>query len=103
MTNYRKLLERRKTRPPYLSPEKLVSQATVKTLYRTTVWFKIEKGAQKGSLLSPCLFNLYTKYIMRTAGLSYKLESRQAEETSTTSNVDDTTLMAESQQELKSL
>ena len=70
MTNYGKLLEKRKTRPPYLSPEKLVSQATVRTPYRTTAWLKIEKGVQKGSLLSPCLFNLHTKHIMRIAGLS---------------------------------
>ena len=78
-------------------------EATVKTPYGTTAWFKIEKGVQKGSLLSPCLFNLYTKHITRIAGLSYKLESRQVGETSTTSNVDDTTLMAESEPELKSL
>ena len=76
-------------------------EATIRIPYGTTAWFKIKKGVQKGSLLSPCLFNLYVKHIMRTAGLSNKLESRQAGETSTTSNVmmmvDDTTLTAESE------
>ena len=44
-------------------------EATVRTLYGTTDWFKIEKGVQQGCLLSPCLFNLYTEHIMRNAGL----------------------------------
>ena len=44
-------------------------EATVRTLYGTTDWFKIEKGVQQGCLLSPCLFNLYTERIMRNAGL----------------------------------
>ena len=44
-------------------------EATVRTLYGTTDWFKIEKGVQQGSLLSPCLFNLYAEHIMRDAGL----------------------------------
>ena len=48
----------------YASPE-----ATARTLYGTTDWFKIEKGVQWGCLLSPCLFNLYTKHIMTNAGL----------------------------------
>ena len=41
----------------------------VRTLYGTTDWFKIEKGILQGCLLSPCLFNLYTEHIMRSAGL----------------------------------
>ena len=45
-------------------------EATVRTLYGTTDWFKIEKGVRQGSLLSPCLFNLYTEHIMRHAGLN---------------------------------
>ena len=44
-------------------------EATVRTLYETTDWFRIEKGVCQGCSLSPCLFNLYTKHIMRNAGL----------------------------------
>ena len=44
-------------------------EATVRTLYGTTYWFKMEKGVQQGWLLSPCLFNLYAEYIMRNARL----------------------------------
>ena len=44
-------------------------EATVRTLYGTTGWFKIEKGDKQGCLLSPRLFNLYTEHIMRNAGL----------------------------------
>ena len=43
--------------------------ATVRTLYGTTDWFKIEKGVQQGCLLSPCLFNLYAEHMMRNARL----------------------------------
>ena len=52
-------------------------EATVRTLYGTTDWFKIEKEVRQGCLLSPCLFKLYAEHIMRNAGwVSYKLESR---------------------------
>ena len=44
-------------------------EAIVRTLYGTTDWFKIEKGVRQGYLLSPCLFNLYTEYMMRNARL----------------------------------
>ena len=44
-------------------------EATVGTLYRTTVWFKNEKGGQQGCLLSPCLFNLHAEHILRNARL----------------------------------
>ena len=44
-------------------------ETTVRTLYGTTDWFRIEKGVLQGCLLSPCLFNLYTEHIMRNAGL----------------------------------
>ena len=44
-------------------------EATVRTGHGTTDWFQIEKGVHQGSILSPCLFNLYAEYIMRNAGL----------------------------------
>ena len=59
------------TRPPYLPLEKSVcrSEATARTEYGTTDWFQIAKGVRQGSILSPCLFNLYADYIMRNSGL----------------------------------
>ena len=77
----------------------------VRTLYGTTDWFKIEKGVRQGCLLSPCLFNLYAEHIMRNA----ELDELQAGIKIARRNVnnlryaDDTTLMAESKEELKSL
>ena len=79
-------------------------EATVRTLYGTTDWFKIEKGVRQGCLLSPCLFDLYAEHIMRNA----KLDDLQAGIKTGGRNmnnlryVDDTTLMAESEEELKS-
>ena len=79
-------------------------EATVRTRHGTTDWFKIEIGILQGYILSPCLFNLYTEYIMRNAGL----EEAQAGIKIAGRNInnlryaDDTTLMAESE-ELKSL
>jgi len=81
-------------------------KATVRTGHGTTDCFQIGKGVHQGSLLSPYLFNLYAKYIMRNAGwMKHKLESRLRGEVSIISNMhaDDTTLMAESEEELKSL
>ena len=80
-------------------------EATVRTLYGTTDWFKIEKGVRQGCLLSPCLFNLYTEHIMRHAGLNelqagIKIGGRNI---NSLRYVDNTTLMAESKEELKSL
>ncbi|MFX8751217.1 reverse transcriptase domain-containing protein, partial [Acinetobacter baumannii] len=71
-------------------------EATVRTGHGTTDWFQIEKGVHQGCLLSPCLFNLYEKYIMRNAGL----EEAQAGILIARRNInnlryaDDTTLMA---------
>ena len=58
-------------------------EVTLRNLYGTTDWFRIEKEVRQGCLLSPCLFNLYTEHIMRNARLSYKLESTSVGETST--------------------
>ena len=80
-------------------------EATVRTGHGTTDWFQIGKGVCQGCILSPCLFNLYAEYIMRNAGL----EETQAGIKIAGRNInnlryaDDTTLMAESEEELKSL
>ena len=77
----------------------------VRTGHGTTDWFQIEKGVRQGCILSPCLFNLYAEYIMRNTGL----EETQAGSKIAGRNInnlryaDDTTLMAESEEELKSL
>ena len=79
-------------------------EATVSTGHGTTDWFQIGKGVRQGCILSPCLFNLYAKYIMRNAGP----EEAQAGIKTAGRNInalryaDDTTLMAESEEELKS-
>ena len=80
-------------------------EATVRTGHGTKDWFQIGKGVCQGCILSPCLFNLYAEYIMRNAGL----DEAQAGTKVTERNInnlryaDDTTLMAESEEELKSL
>ena len=74
-------------------------EATVRTGHETTNWFQIGTGIHQGCLLSPCLFNLYAEYIMRNAGL----EETQAGINNLIWYADDTTLMAESEEELKSL
>ena len=80
-------------------------EATVRTGHGTTDWFQIGKGVHQSCILSPCLFNLYEEYIMRNSGLEcqmkHKLESRLPGEISITLDADDTTLMAESEEELK--
>ena len=80
-------------------------EAIVKTGHGTTGWFQIGKGVHQGCILSPCLFNLYAEYIMRNAGLDevqagIKIAGRNI---NNFRYVDDTTLMAESEEELKSL
>ena len=78
-------------------------EATVTTGHGTTDGFKMGKGVRQGCILSPCLFNLYAEYIMRNAGL----EEAQAGIKIIGRNInklryaDDTTLMAESEEELK--
>ena len=80
-------------------------EATVRTGHGTTDWFQIGKGVHQSCILSPCLFNSYAEYIMRDAGL----EEAQAGIKIARRNInnlryaDDTTLMAESEGELKSL
>ena len=80
-------------------------EATVRTGHGTTDWFQIGKGVCQGCILSPCLFNFYAEYIMRNAGL----EEAQARLTIARRNInnlryaDDTTLMAENEEKLKSL
>ena len=80
-------------------------EAPVRTGQGTTDWFQIGKGVGQGCLLSPCLFNLYAEYIMRNAGLEeaqagIKIAGRNV---SNLRYADDTTLMAENKEELKSL
>ena len=78
-------------------------EATVRTGHGRTDWFQIGKGVHQGCILSPCLFNFYAEYIMRNAGL----EEAQAgikiarQNISNLRYADDTTLMAESEEELK--
>ena len=96
------------TRPPDLLLRNLYAgqEATARTGHGTTDWFHIGKGVRQGCILSPCLFNLYAEYIMKNAGL----EETQAGIKIARRNInnlryaaDDTSLMAESEEELKSL
>ena len=90
-----------------LPPEKSVCrwEATLRTGHETTDWFQIRKGVRQGCMLSPCLFNLPAEYIMQNA----RLDEAQAgiksagRNTNNLRYADDTTLMAESEEELKSL
>ena len=80
-------------------------EATVRTGHGTTHWFQIGKGMHQGCILSPCLFNFYAEYIMRNAGLDeaqagIKIARRN---TNNLRYADDSILMAESEEELKSL
>ena len=80
-------------------------EATVRTGHGTTDWFQIRKGVHQSCILSPCLFNSYSEYIMRNAGLNedqagIKIAGRNI---NNLRYADDTTLMAGSKEELKSL
>ena len=92
---------------PDLPLEKLYAgqEATVRTGHGTTAWFQIGKGVRQGCILSPCLFNLYAENIMRNAGLDetqagIKIAWRNI---NNLRHVDDTTLLAESKEQQKSL
>ena len=80
-------------------------EATVRTGHGTTDWFQIGKGVYQGCISSPCLFNLYAEYIMRNAGLNEAQAGIKIAERNINNlrYADDTTLMAESEEELKSL
>ena len=83
----------------------LGQEATIRTGHGTTDWFQIGKGVRQGCILSPCLFNLYAEYILRHAGLKeaqagIKIAGRNI---NNLRYAGDTTLMAESEEELKSL
>ena len=78
-------------------------EVTVRTGHGTTDWFQIGKGIHQGCILSPCIFNLYAEYIMRNAGLGeaqvgFKIARRNI---NNLRYADDTTLMAENEEELK--
>ena len=80
-------------------------EATVRTGHGTTDWFQVGKEVRQGCILSPCLFNLYAEYVIRNARLDetqagIKIAGRNV---SNLRYADDTTLMAESEEELKSL
>ena len=79
-------------------------EATVRTGHGTTDWFQIGKGEHRGCILSPCLFNLYAEYIMRNAGMEETQTGIKIARNyiNTLRYADDTTLMAESEEELKS-
>ena len=80
-------------------------EATVRTGHETTDWFQIRKGVRQGCILSPCLFNFYAEYIMRNAGLDeapdgIKIARRNI---NNLRYAGDTTFVAKSEEELKSL
>ena len=80
-------------------------EVTVRTGHGTTDWFQIGKGVRQDCILSPCLFNLYAEYVMRHAGLEeaqvgIKIAGRNINDLR---YADETTLMAQSEEELKSL
>ena len=95
------------TRPPDLTPEEPYAgqEATVRTGHETTDWFQIGKGVRQGCILSPCLFTLDAEYIIWIAGLNEAQTGVKiaGENINNLRYADDTTLMAESEEELKNL
>ena len=80
-------------------------EATVRTGHGTTDWFQIGQGERQGCILSPCLFNFYAEYIMRNTGM-YEAQAEIKIVVRNINNLrytEDTTLMAESEEELKNL
>ena len=73
-------------------------EATVRTGHETTDWFQIGKGVDQGCILSPCLFNFYAEYIMRNAGLEETQVKFAGRNVNNLRYADDTTLMAESEE-----
>ena len=104
-SNLRKFLKRWEYLTWLLRNRYAGQEATVRTEHGTTDWFQIEKGVCQGCILSPCLFNLHAEYIMQNA----ELDEAQAGIKIAGRNInnlryaDDTTLMAESKEELNSL
>ena len=105
-----KILRDGNTSPPYLPPEKLVcrQEETVRTGHGTMNWFKLGKGVCQGCILSPCLFNFYAECIIQNARLDesqarIKIAGRNINNEIKITYADDTTLLAESKEELKSL
>ena len=78
-------------------------EATVRTGHGTTDWFQIGKGVCQGCILSPCLLNLHAEYIMRSAGLEEAQAGIKIAGFNNLRYADDNTLMAEGEEELKSL
>ena len=106
-TNCGKFFKRWEYQTTFPASENLYAgqEATIRTGHGTTDWFQIAKGVRQGCILSPCLFNLYAEYIMRNARLDeaqagVKIARRNS---NNLRYADDTTLMAESKEELKSL
>ena len=102
-----KILKDGNTRPPDVPLRNLYAgqEATVRTGHGTKDWFKIGKGVRQGYILSPCLFNLYAEYIMRNAGLDEAQAGMEiaGRNISNLRYTDDTTFMAENEEELKNL
>ena len=89
----------------YIESPKDTTRKVVELINESMSWFQIGKGVHQGCILSPCLFNLYAEYIIRNAGLD-EAQTRIKIAERNISNLrysDDTTLMAESEEELKSL